>query len=401
MNAPLGPHARVVRVLELLLLCATVLVASPAGAHGFMVRHGYTGCRPCHVDPSGGGALTAYGRGMGEELLHTPYAEAAREPGRSAEFLWGLARGLSPLELGGDGRILLAEIKPEGVPLTEKVIVMQADLEATLELGGFVASGSLGYAPEGALGAAITRGPERNLVSRQHWLGYGAPDASWLVRLGRMNLPFGLRSVEHTFWARSLTATNSNDQQQYGLAFAFDSGALRGEVMLIGGNLQLRPDAYRERGYSAALEWFALPKLALGVSSLVTHRKLHPDYLLETWRQAHGAFVRWGTPFEPLVLALEGDYVMSSPKHDQWREGPVGYVQADLEAAQGVHLIATLEAHAVGIDSPPASYGAWLSYAWFFAPHADLRIDNVYQSLGSDYGRMRILMLLAQAHFYL
>lgn len=401
MNVPRRRRAWLVRVLQVASLLMLLFAARTASAHGFMIRHGYTGCRPCHVDPSGGGALTAYGRGMGEEVLRTHYDEAPGEPGRSAEFLGGLGRPLAPLELGGDLRLLLAEIKPEGAPLTEKVVVMQADVEGTLALGGFLASGSIGYAPEGALGAAITRGPENNLVSRQHWVGYGTSDASLLVRAGRLPLPFGIRTVEHTLWARMLTGTNGNDQQQYGLSFAFDAAPFRGEAMLIGGNLQLRPDAYRERGYAAFVEWTPAEGLALGASSLATHRELHPDYLLETWRQAHGVSVRWATGFEPLVLSAEWDYAMSSPKHDQWREGPVGFVQADLEAAQGIHVIATFEAQAVGIDRPPASYGAWLSYAWFFAPHADLRIDNVYQSLGSDYGRIRLLLLLAQVHVYL
>jgi hypothetical protein len=68
---------------------------------------------------------------------------------------------------------------------------------------------------------------------------------------------------------------------------------------------------------------------------------------------------------------------------------------------QGFHVIGTGEIHNVGIDGPPASYGLWVSEHWFFAPHADLRVDGIYQSLGSELGRTDALTLLAQIHVYL
>lgn len=185
------------------------------------------------------------------------------------------------------------------------------------------------------------------------------------------------------------------------MAVALSTDEFRGELMGILGNFQLRPDDFRERGYSGYLEWLATPKFAIGASSLITHRKLDTQLFLETWRHAHGAFVRWATDWEPLVLLSEWDYALTSPKDDQWREGVVGYLQADLEIVQGIHLIATGEAQNVGINNPPASWGAWLSYAWFFAPHADLRFDGVYQSMGRDTGRIDSLALLLQAHVYL
>src|SRR6185436_686956 len=127
---------------------------------------------------------------------------------------------------------------------------------------------------------------------------------------GRMNLPFGIRTLEHTLWDKQLTRTSIDDQQQYGAAVYLGVGKLRGEVMGIVGNLQLRPDRYRERGYSAYLEFEATDGLALGASSLITYRNLDTITLEKTWRHAHGAFGRWATPYEPLVLLTEWDYVL-------------------------------------------------------------------------------------------
>jgi hypothetical protein len=71
---------------------------------------------------------------------------------------------------------------------------MQADLAVGAMVDRFRASVSLGYVHEGALAASVTHGEEDRLISRQHWAGFvfGESDA-FMLRAGRMNLPFGLR----------------------------------------------------------------------------------------------------------------------------------------------------------------------------------------------------------------
>jgi hypothetical protein len=382
-----------------LLLCST-----RAQAYPWMIRHRYTSCGACHADPSGAGPLTAYGRYTGNEFLpmrgaNAPSADEATGPG---QFLFGAAPLPDWLELGGDVRLMSLSSKPRGVPLTNRLIWMQLDAHATVSVSRFVASGSLGYAPEGALGAALTRGTQDNLISRQHWLGYQLPFGPELqLRAGRMNLPFGIRSIEHTLWARKLTRTNINDEQQYGASLYFSTGPVRGELMGIVGNLQLRPDLYRERGYSAYVEAEVVDGMALGASSLVTHRDLDTVTLKETWRQTHGVFGRWATPYQPLVLLTEWDYVFESSRDSFYKRGLVSYVQADWEPIQGIHFLATGEVNKVGVRERYWSYGGWLSYAWFFAPHADVRLDGIYQALGSAAGPQRTLTVLLQGHIYL
>jgi hypothetical protein len=388
-------------------LFATLLIlAWPRRAHAYawMIRHGYAQCAQCHVEPSGSGPLTEYGRAMGEIILRTHYDWERQDDEESnlGNFALG-AIDLPPwLDFGGDARVLSLHTKVENTQLQHQLIWMQLDGNASIQAGPFVAYGSLGYAPTGALGATLTDRVDSNLISREHWAGLWFDDSHELLfRAGRMNVPFGIRSIEHTLWARAYTHTDTNDSQQYGASLSLATGPFRAEAMGIFGNLQISPDLFREKGYSAYAEYTPAPGLAFGASSTVVHIKLDPLLLKSEWRQAHGLFGRWATPWEPLVLLTEWDYVFESPKFLTRRTGVVGYVQADIEATQGIHFIATGEATNVSTSGAPPSWGAWLSYAWFFAPHADIRLDNLYQSLAGPTGRTNALSFLIQGHVYL
>jgi hypothetical protein len=388
------------------LLVVLFIVAWPGRAHAYawMIRHGYSQCVQCHVDPSGNGPLTEYGRAMSEILLRTRYKwerhdDAEAKLGKS---LFGAIDLPDALDLGGEGRVAYLYTKLENTAAQRQLIWMQLDGNATIQAGPFVAVGTLGYAPTGALGATLTHGPDSNLVSREHWLGFWLDESrDVLVRAGRMDLPFGIRSIEHNLWARAYTHTDINDAQQYGVSAALTSEHFRAEAMGIAGNFQLRPDVFRERGYSAYAEYLPVSRVALGASSTIVHVKLDEQLLREEWRHAHGLFGRWGTPWEPLVLLTEWDYVFESPKYLTRRTGVVGYLQADIEATQGVHFIATGEATNVSTGPVAPSWGGWLSYAWFFAPHADIRLDNIFQSFASSSGRTNALSFLIQAHVFL
>ena len=69
-NCALAPA---VKVFETLAIGNAV----PGAAHAYpwMIRHGYSGCGVCHVDPSGAGLLTDYGRAQSELLMATRWSE--------------------------------------------------------------------------------------------------------------------------------------------------------------------------------------------------------------------------------------------------------------------------------------------------------------------------------------
>ncbi len=395
-----GRHSR---IRAALIILAVLLFTGSAQAYPWMIRHHYSSCGACHYDPSGAGAVTPYGRAVADAVIRSGgnTEEQGLDLAPRAAFLFGAVPTPPWLELGGDARLMQLASKTDGVKLMSRRIWMQLDASATVSAGGFVASGVLGFAPEGALGAALTRGTENNLTSRQHWLGYQLGAADLLIRAGRMNLPFGVRNIEHNSWTRKLTRTTINDDQQYGASVYFGTGSVRGEVMGIVGNLQLRPDRYRERGYSAYLAVQATDGLELGVSSLITHRDLDTTTFAETWHQVHGVFTRWATPYEPLVLLGEWDYVMDSSRGRFRKQGHVGFLQADWEPFQGSHFIATGELNRIGAVNRYWSYAGWLSYNWFFGPHCDLRLDGIYQALGGPADAAGAFTVLLQGHVFL
>ncbi|HTQ04028.1 MAG TPA: hypothetical protein VMI54_09230, partial [Polyangiaceae bacterium] len=94
-------------------------------------------------------------------------------------------------------------------------------------------------------------------------------------------------------------------------------------------------------------------------------------------------------------------YVERSPKQDFKRKGTVGYVQADVEMLQGVHFALTGEMQHYGVHRTPFSWGVWFSQTWFVAPHIDVRLDDIYQTIGDPSGSTSNLEFLAQMHVYL
>jgi hypothetical protein len=405
------------------VLAAVFFMTRPASAYTWMIRHKYSGCTPCHADPTGAGLLTQYGRGIGEAALRTRYGvKPPDDEAVAGRFLWGVP---TPdwLLLGGSlrsayqlNRLPSQDALGNTNPTTwdKRFLGMQYDLKAQITVSRFRAYGSLGYLHESAPTTQITHRANDNLVSREHWVGVDLDeDRTMLLRAGRINIPFGIRFDEHEMLTRATwtTRTNFNDAQQHGISFMYNGQKVRGEIMALLGNYQLNPDSVRERGYAGFLELSLNEWATLGASSMVTYARY--DYLSgapKNIRQAHGLFTRM-TPAEPVVLLVEADAVMNTSDAfgSQTKGTTGGFVataQVDVEPTQGLHLIGTGEAFIQnGVVLSPTSpgvtvqtYQGWLSALWFFAPHADIRFDFVaYSRQSSSVG----YYLLPQLHVYL
>lgn len=239
------------------------------------------------------------------------------------------------------------------------------------------------------------------MLSRNHYLGMDFLDQKLTLRAGRLNLPFGIRIPEHTLWVREATRTDRESDQQHGLAVAYNNEEIHAEGMTILGNYQIGPDEFRERGYSFFFEVLAANRAAVGVSSLYTlARRDRLTLESNTARGAHGAFTRVAIG-EPFALLAEMNLLTDSTRE----LGYVGFVQGDYEVTQGLHGLLTVEILNQGypkngeIDLIPRGpglgkpdFGAWISAAYFFLPHCDVRVDAIVR---------REFTLLTQLHVFL
>jgi hypothetical protein len=385
--------------------CVAVILgwSRPAHAYPWMIRHEYAGCATCHVDPSGAGVLTAYGRAQSAILLSSRYgAPADADPGQTVDFLFGVLPASDFLFLQGWFRNGYIWNESGGQVVDQRFLQMVADLGADIVWKQFRAGARLGYngfdtAVDSELAWVTPASPAGNLVSREHWAGVSIADDSTLLRAGRINVPFGLRNIEHPSWVRSETRTDINQDQQDGVAIAYSNDWLRGELLGIAGNYLVNPDAYRDRGYAAYGEFAVLSRLAVGASSLITHAAADVLTHEATTRQAHGLFVR-AAPWNDLAFLGELDALFTAQAGARVDAGYVGFAQADLEPIQGVHAMVTGETVNHGAPGETTSFGEWLSAAWFTVPHVDMRFDAIRRSRS---GTPTTMTYLLQLHVYL
>ena len=224
-------------LLGLLTFLALSLAPRQAQAYPWMIRHEYSGCSVCHGDPTGGGVLTAYGRAQGDMLMSSHYGkDEAAEPSKFSGFLFGAWDPPEWMLAGGDFRMMLLVNKvgasggAAAPPADIRPIQMQSDLRLMLRPSIFRLGGSIGYVHDGALAAKITTRDKDNLVSREHWAGIALKDDTLLIRAGRMNLPFGIRNIDHTLWVRKATRTDINTGQQHGVSVSYTGDAFRADA---------------------------------------------------------------------------------------------------------------------------------------------------------------------------
>ena len=395
--------------------CALSACSRSAHAYAWMIRHGFAECGGCHIDPMGGETLTGMGRVTGQTLLASDFG--GKQPSNAAMFLYGIQEP-DDIRLGGSFRGLSIYQFNTNNP---RVFPMQMDFYGAVSAGRFVLGASIGASHasaryEHSSKAKLLGNVEDEgfiMVSRNHWLGYKITD-DLMVRAGRINLPFGMRTPDHTMWARAETQTDRESDQMHGASVVYSSHRFRGELMFTPGNFQV-PAKYLTYGYSGYLEYSLDTNATIGVSSLIMQAR-REIYAVDdqvggqrsVLRQAHGLTGRY-TPFKPLVFLAEADMI----KRTGSSVGYVGFATADVEPFRGLHLALTgevlnrgklnpeeLNDDVGGVRQPEGPgrgdtrFGLWNTINWFVLPHVDLRVDLV---LRQD----RPTVLQSQIHFYL
>lgn len=175
---------------KILFLIFTSFLSFKIFAFPEMIRHGYTNCTACHVSPSGGGVMTAYGKSLSKEVLSTWGAK------NEENFLHGLIDTEAVndwLVLGGDIRAVQVHQENDLVR-RGKFIKMQAGVELGINR------------PDWAVVAFVGEYDRQQLEwlsnAPRYYALYRATDELTL-RAGRFIPQFGINNSDHIFSTRS------------------------------------------------------------------------------------------------------------------------------------------------------------------------------------------------------
>ncbi len=159
------------RYLSLVVVpCVVLLWSVRAEAFPWMVKHGYNHCASCHVDPSGAGLLTEYGRAQSALLLSTRYGKGDEDAGKWKDFLFGAVSLPNDPETGAldlGAFVREAYLWTNGGGQSQSFpLYMQQSIDGHFQYKGFHAYASLGYAPNAPVGPSYSYPFTRSLADR-------------------------------------------------------------------------------------------------------------------------------------------------------------------------------------------------------------------------------------------
>jgi hypothetical protein len=181
--------------VAILVVCAIALLPGSVAAEPMFLSKSETRCTSCHYSPTGGGLLTPYGRLQSRQELSTTSGDSER-------FLWGaFDDALGPVDLGIDARPTQLRVDfPGGT--SNRFLLMNADVLAAVQAGGWTFYGQVGRRPESAGG---------DIYSYEYWAGKQL-SSRWAVRAGRFFPAYGIRFADHTSYNRATLGFDKYDQ---------------------------------------------------------------------------------------------------------------------------------------------------------------------------------------------
>ncbi len=325
--------ARAVFVFAAVTLYAEIALGFPENS-----RHGYTACSSCHVSPTGGGALTAYGRMTSAEL--------STWRGPKTQAVLGIFEPPEVLAVGGDQRTVVGSFPSGPGTNAYRRIPMQYDLELAL------------HVTESVTVAATwgVYGPNYEEASRRHYALLRLSD--WgTVRVGRFLPAYGLMGPDHTTYSRKALgfgegteSVNAEFALHSKLGDLFVTSVYGTEATFKAeGTRDYDTDSETETGATVRLQAYPL-KQTVGVSCLTMGS-------YEATRRACGAHLnvyanKW------LFGTAQADYVLSTAE-------TVTTSTLGVEAFRGVSVIYSHELSTY-------RYRNGLSLQWLPLPHLEI-----------------------------
>jgi hypothetical protein len=358
----------------------------PANSYAFpdQIRHGYVNCTACHASPTGGGALTAYGRELSRELLSTWGKEG------ESDFAYFIKEKPEWLILGGDMRsVYTYRNNPK---LTEgKWIFMQMDLEAYANWQDkFFVGGTVGFERVRKFSGEY----EMEFLSRRHWINY-RPTDTISFRAGKFNPAFGINVPDHIIVTKR------------GLGWDQQSETYNAEASFLGENWNHyitgifgRPDSdtvIRDKGVSLTSSYSFAERYKVGASYHYGSRAGARRHVVGPW-----ALLGFTKKFYVLT---ETNFESRDPRTTANRatksHGVASYTKFGYELVQGWHLFFTEEVSQLNFQqNNTRTWGHTIGTQWFPRPHLDFLISWQKLQTAAFPGKYTDFAWL-QIHFYL
>jgi hypothetical protein len=276
------------RIFKAALLSLFLLMARQSFAYPDFISYGYSSCITCHFNGQGNGPLNDYGRALfsteiaSRSVFGTKTSEediAARSGFLgSTELPWWVRPGLKY-------RGLYFVNNPGSQAAVNKYITMQADASLALQFdkaAKFLFVGSFGYQPTPSAQQGKKDVEDKNWISREHYFRWQTTKKLYAY-LGSMDKVYGIRTIDHTAYSRSVTGLAQNDQSDSLMLQCYGENGweLSGQYF-IGNTAQEAPDL-RQKGFSAMYEKDLAEKNRVGFGVL----KSSNDYVDKTRIELH------------------------------------------------------------------------------------------------------------------
>jgi hypothetical protein len=310
------PQERVAfRLVHSVVLVLASISFCSRGAKAFpeFTRHKYQSCVTCHVAPSGGGALTAYGRMISKSLLSTL---KGCDKCRPAVPEW--------VDFGADYRFLNANYFPDGAPSRHAKFPMQIEGEAVVH-------------PVKGLSAAATIGTYGPFQEQEYRRNYVMVTVADLVRArgGRFIPAYGVNDPDHTLWPRrALNLGQGHDQIAAELSVITRYGELIA-THAFGETFATRADTggYSVERHEAQRTYARLAAYVAQTSQVGLSGRFNASGRLDAG--AATAFASW----RQYVYGITEAGYMDTPRG----HAPVTYVKIGTEPLRGIHFFVTHE----------------------------------------------------------
>ncbi len=380
------------RFLRYGLIWGQIFFIFSARAYPTFIGYGYQSCSLCHVNPFGNGPLSDYGRAVGAIAV-------------SGKTFWASNSSDEELALASNflGRKKMKYIKPSadvrGLLLMRGLqtessstafIPMQADVSLSIpfpEHKNWV-SATLGYYPDRS---SSGNNDDLPLISREHYAATTI-NKSNKVLLGMMDIPFGIRTADHTAYSRTGTQLTMNDQAHQLLWYNFGKEYDLG-VSVSAGNLFQESDK-RQKGASVFFEHELWSKTRFGFSSLYSKNSYRS-------RLMNAVHARIGATEGSAVL-IEIGTVLQKTQIPTSNFKSYFLFENMFRISKGLHLLLLGEFKTENTFGPARRdlrIGPAIQY--FPAPRLEIRADfQTTRSLGSISVEKDQIDLLAQVHLW-